>query len=379
MRILLLNYEYPPVGGGAATATREIARALRRLGHAPVVLTARFGELPERADEDGVTVVRLPCRRLRPDAASLGEMASYFAAAWPAVGPLVRQERIGAMLAFFSLPCGPLAWRAHRGTGIPYVVSLRGGDVPGNEPGLRFAHALLAPVRRRVLRGAAAVIANSPGLRALAEAADGVPVRVIPNGVDPAFFRPAAPAPHSPAPLRLLFVGRFHPQKNLPWLLRQLADFAGELPASFTLDLVGEGPRLPELRTLAAELGLQDRLRWRGWVPRSELPALYQGADVVLHPTLYEGMPNVLLEAMACGVAVVASDVPGNDAVVRPGETGFLHPLDDGAAFRSILRRLVAEPGLAPALGAAGRRAVERDFSWERTAQSYLELLLPAV
>jgi len=169
MTVLLVNYEYPPIGAGAATATQQIARCLVALGHHPIVLTSGFGTLRGPVEESGVRVLRLNSPRRKREASSVWEMAAFGALAAIRVRQLIRSGRVQAVIAFFSIPCGPVAWWARCGTGVPYVVSLRGGDVPGTEPGLRFVHALLSPLRRKILRGARAVVANSPGLKTLSE------------------------------------------------------------------------------------------------------------------------------------------------------------------------------------------------------------------
>jgi glycosyltransferase involved in cell wall biosynthesis len=219
------------------------------------------------------------------------------------------------------------------------------------------------------------VVANSPGLKAMAEKADPVPVHIIPNGVDTAFFVPAAaPRPRS-VPPRLLFVGRFQAQKNLPWLLDQLAEIRRATALSFALDLVGDGPLLPALAARVRELRLADAVQFHGWKDRAELRTYYQAADLVINPSLYEGMPNVVLEAMACGRPVLASRVPGNDTAVVDRSTGWLFPPGDAASFSDCLRTLLARPEITRQLGAAARVRAEREYSWARTAQSYLELL----
>lgn len=364
MNLLLINYEYPPVGGGAATATQAMARALASQGHTPHVLTARWGTLRGSTIEDGVHVHRVPALRSRAEACSIPEMSSFVVSALLAVRPLVRRHRLGGAIAFFAFPCGPVA----RWSALPFVVSLRGGDVPGAEPGLAWLHRLLTPIRRDMLRAAGAVVANSTGLAAMSEAADPVPVQVVPNGVDTALFRPAADPRPRGGPLRLLFVGRFQAQKNLAWLLRQLA--APGLPA-FRLTLVGDGPLRVALQADARQLGLADHLEWLGWRSRAQLAALYPQHDVVVNPSLYEGMPNVVLEAMACGLPVIASRVPGNDVLVRDGENGFLFPLDDAAALPAALGR-VADPGARSSLGRAARATAEA-YSWDAVARAYAQ------
>lgn len=373
MTVLLVNYEYPPIGAGAATATQQIACCLVALGHHPIVLTSGFGTLRGPVEESGVRVLRLNSPRRKREASSVWEMAAFGALAASRVRQLIRAERVQAVIAFFSIPCGPVAWWAHRGTGVPYVVSLRGGDVPGTEPGLRFVHSLLSPVRRKLLREARAVVANSPGLKTLSESADPLPVQVIANGVDADFFSPRAAA-RLPGPFRFLFVGRFQTQKNLPWLLRRLATLGAQNLPPFTIDLVGDGPQRTELTRLAESLGLAPFVSWHGWLPRERLVAIYQNADAILNPSNYEGMPNVLLEAMACGLPVLASDVPGNDAVVVTGVTGHLFTPGDETTFLVHAQSWLMNRAVAADLGAAGRARVVQNFSWLSSTRSYLKL-----
>jgi UDP-N-acetylglucosamine:LPS N-acetylglucosamine transferase len=108
MNILLINYEYPPIGGGAATATAAIASHLTSLGHAVTVLTSRFRDLRGSSREGGVHVVRCPAIRKRPERSGLLEMFSYLLSAGLMLGPVIRRYRIEASIVFFSFPCGPL-------------------------------------------------------------------------------------------------------------------------------------------------------------------------------------------------------------------------------------------------------------------------------
>jgi len=375
VRILLINYEYPPIGAGAATASQAIARSLVASGHHSTILTAGIGDLVGTSEEDGVRVIRLASRRQRRESAPISEMVSFMLWSLAAVRRVVRSERIDGIIAFFSFPSGPSAWWAHRDAGVPYVISLRGGDVPGAEPRLALIHRCLAPLRRPILRSAQAVVANSPGLKALAEKGYPAQVHMVPNGVDTIFFSPPAPPRPANAPARLLFVGRFQGQKNLFWLVEQLAVFRRLTALPFTLDLVGDGPLRDALTARIAQLQLADIVRFHGWKDRADLRAHYRCADLLINPSLYEGMPNVVLEAMACGCPVLASRVPGNDTVVVDRASGWLYSLGDAADFSDCLRTLLTRPDIATALSVAARIRVEGEYSWDRTTQSYLELL----
>jgi glycosyltransferase involved in cell wall biosynthesis len=335
------------------------------------VLTARFRDLPKESNEDGVAIERVRSFRRAAERCSIPEMISFLAGALIALPRVIRRDETEAAIIFFSFPSGPIGLLGRWIRGVPYVVSLRGGDVPGTEPHLARVHKMLAPLRRLVLRESRAIVANSDGLKMMAEAADPFTVRVIPNGVDTVLFQPAQRGAREGQPFRILFVGRFQSQKNLPLLLREVSKLPG---GSCELHLVGDGPLRAELHALGAGLGIANAITWHGWLPREQLREVYRAADCIVNPSLYEGMPNVVLEAMACGKPVIASHVAGNDAVVEHGVTGLLFRLDEPEALGASLRMLMADRGVAEEMGRRGRKRVEEDYSWRRVADSYVQL-----
>jgi len=145
------------------------------------VVTAGIGDVVGERTVDGVRTIRLHCRRERADRASLREMLSFVTVAWQRMPAIVRAIECDGVICFFSLPCGPVAWHTWKRTGVPYVISLRGGDVPGLVASIDRLHRILAPVRRAVLRNAISVIANSKGLQQLSCATDPVPVDSSPT------------------------------------------------------------------------------------------------------------------------------------------------------------------------------------------------------
>jgi glycosyltransferase involved in cell wall biosynthesis len=378
MRILLVNYEYPPLGGGAANATMFLARALAALGHEPLVLTAAAAGLAGETQEGGVRVVRVAALRRAHDRSNPVEMASFLAAASWHARPLARRHGSEAVIAFFTLPCGPVAWMLEAALGLPYVVSLRGGDVPGLVERIGWLHALATPIRRGVLRGARAVVANSESLAELSRRADPVPVQVVPNGVDCDFFRPAAEEAPAGGPLRLIAVGRLLDEhKNVSALLRALGALAPGLRSRFTLDVVGDGPDRARLEALARSLGLDGRVAWHGWRDKRETAELYRRAACLVNPSRYEGLPNTVLEAMASGLPVIASDVGGNNEAVEHEATGWLFPLGREGALEACLERLASEEAARRAMGARARSRVLERHSWTQAAQAYAALLQP--
>ncbi len=375
MRILLINYEHPPLGGGAGQATASIARELVAAGHSALVLTSLFRGQPVRDEVSGYSILRVPVIRRRADRCTPPEMLTFMAsAAFAALGE-VRAWKPDVTIAFFGIPSGPVALLLSAVCGVPYVVSLRGGDVPGFQPyDLARMHRLLGPVIRLLWRRSIGVVANSGGLRMLANRfAPDVDVAVIPNGVDVRTFRPREDGAGAAGPVRLLFVGRLVFQKGLDVLLSALAVLPGG--SDFQLEIIGDGDRKPALEAEAARLGFADRITFSGWSSREAIAVRYRRADVFVFPSRDEGMPNVVLEAMASGLPIVATKIAGSEDLVRDGESGFLVPVDDSAALAEALSRLLADRNLRETMGRANRARTEREFTWSRVASSYVDYL----
>ena len=371
MRILLINSEYPPIGGGAGNASANLARCLASLGHQVTVLTAGYRGLPRMESQAGVAVHRVPALRRRVDRSSPFEQVSFILAASLRALSLARQLKPEATLAFFGMPSGAVAWLLHKLQGIPYVVSLRGGDVPGFRPyDFKLYHRLISPFLHVIWRDSGAVVANSRGLRDLALAFDpktGIPI--IPNGVD--VVRYAAP-PRNWTPQALLSVGRVVHQKGLDLGLKALA---GLKDLDWHWRIAGDGPQMAPLQALTRELGLEGRITFLGWQSREELVRWYHSSTLFLFPSRHEGMPNAVLEAMAGGLPVVASRIAGNEELVLDGVTGRLVEPEDVESLRASLRPLLTDPTMCEKMGRAARLRVEDEYSWENTARQYSQLL----
>jgi glycosyltransferase involved in cell wall biosynthesis len=376
MRFLLINYEYPPIGAGAANATWHISKCLVEQGHSVGVLTARFGAMRGWAGENGVTVYRCAARRVFRERSNIVEMASFTVGAMLSLPQVIRRLRPDACIVFFSIPGGPVGLLARLAWRIPYVVSLRGGDVPGSEFTLKWTHRLLTPLRRMILKYSRKVVANSDGLKQLTERADPYPACVISSGVDSGYFCPGEPGPDEGG-FRVLFVGRFHAQKNLVALVEQFDVAAGKVGCkAMRLDLVGDGPQHAEVEAKIAELGLHDQVALLGWLPRDALLKVYRRADCLVNPSIGEGLPNVVLEAMACGLPVIASQVAGNDTLVKHRENGLLFDVGRPAELGDCLVQLAADRALCKAMGARGRAMALAEYSWSSVARKYAGLFV---
>ena len=371
MKILLINSEFPPLGGGAGNASANLARQLVTRGHEVVVLTARHARLPHEELWQGVRLLRIPCLRRRVDRSGAFEQLTFILGGSLWVRRLLKSFQAQVVLAFFGVPGGVIAWLVNKSHHIPYLVSLRGGDVPGFRPyDFGTYHRLVAPLLHRVWRDAGGLVANSQGLRSLAlQFEPDAHIELIPNGVDLATFYTVDRA-WSPA--RLLSVGRVVHQKGLDLALHALAELKD---LEWDWVIAGDGPKRVELEAMADHLGLASRVRWAGWQSRQELLSLYHQANLFVFPSRHEGMPNALLEAMACGLPVIASQIAGNEELVVPGKTGGLFPAESVESLREALRWMIPDAQLRRDMGSAGHLRVETQYTWESTAEGYDRLL----
>jgi glycosyltransferase involved in cell wall biosynthesis len=195
-------------------------------------------------------------------------------------------------------------------------------------------------------------------------------VVVIPNGLDHSLYVPG-PQP-APTPT-VLVLGRIEPYKRIDLVLRAVHRLRGRVPAARLL-VVGSGRGLEALRRLAADLGLSDCVRFTGFVDERTKVRCIQQAAVSVNTSDKEGWGLTVLEANACGVPTVASDVPGLRDAVRPGETGVLVPHGDVEALAGAIARLLTSDAERQHL-AAGARAWSLQFSWERSTEHMLRLI----
>jgi glycosyltransferase involved in cell wall biosynthesis len=373
MRILVINYEFPPLGGGAGNVSAYIARHAAREGHQIAVLTSHFKGLPRQEQVDGYTVHRVPVSRKHVYKCSIGEMFSFVANSIVPSFQLAQKFRPDLVHIHSGFPTGPLGLWLKLTCGIPYIMTLHGGEVPGFLPEeIGLLQRILEPATHLVWSTAAAVVAVSDGLRDLSlQAVPSVDIQVIPNGVDCEYFSPAIHRSQA-GPVRLLFVGRTVPQKGLSYMLQALGLVKEQGMRDWVWRVIGDGPMRPRLESQARELGIADQVEFTGWLPFEQIPGEMQSADVFVLPSNVEGMPLVLLQAMAAGLPVIATQVPGSVDLVQPQQNGFLVPPKDPPALAQALKALCCDAALRQAMGQRSRE-IALKLDWSEIAREYME------
>jgi glycosyltransferase involved in cell wall biosynthesis len=373
MNILILTEKYPPDAGGLAVSTRRLARGLAQAGYAVCVSTLHDSTAPGtmvESDEDGWSVFRIGTHRRADDT-----LADWF----DHIVTLHAARRFDVIHAMYVTRPAFIAVTAARYFGRPSVVSARGNDLDRTafDPG-KFSQVAWS------LQNASAVTAVTTDLVRKARAfAPGREVHFVPNSVDTALF---TPGPRDEALAQSLdlgngpvvaFIGEARQKKGLTVLLPAFARLCTRSNQEPVLLLVG-GVRkddAPILQVFQRQNPALD-VRVVPNVAHAELPAYYRLADVLVIPSLRDGMPNTLLEGMACEKAVVASDVGGiPDVLCKNGaENGILVPPGDVTALADAMLRLLAAPSLCARLGHAARLTVEADFTLAREIERNLEI-----
>ncbi len=368
MRVLLVTDIFPPAIGGPATFVDRLGRWLALRGHSVTVLCSSESRTDPRDDGRPFRVVRVPLANryqyeLEVRSRLLVLMGSHRRILVNGLDRYVMAPSRLLRRRFVLKVVGDVLWEAARNRG------LTNADPEAFQAGASRLYPAAWRGRAAVLRRARAVVVPSEYLARLVRGwgVPGLCVHVIPNAAPVA----DGPAPHqAPGPgLRVSFVGRLVNWKGVETLLLAAAA-ADELSVS----IAGDGPAGPLLESLARQLAIGDRVRFLGRCAPEQVASLLDRTDVLVLPSLYEGMSHTLLEAMSRGVPCVVSSCAGNLEVISPGVNGLVVPPGDPAYLRAILVELARDRDRLARL-AAGAVARARDFSIDRMGQAYEQLV----
>ena len=367
INILMLNYEFPPLGGGSANATYYLLKEFSKdpslrvdlvtSGSGPKLEVERFSE--------GITFFKLPVGKREPHFWTMSEIARWTWRALRFSRNLTRERDYDLCHCWSGWPSGIIGLLLRKR--IPYIVGLRGSDVPGYNLRLRvldrIAFRYISPFVWNRARGVTAV---SDHLRELAEkTSKRCPIQVIYNGVDAKHFQPGTP----PARFTVLYVGRLIERKGLIYLLRAFRSLSEELPDCRLL-IAGEGPDRQGLMEFCLRERIESRVSSLGVLDHDELRAVYQRVSVFVMPALEEAMPNAMLEAMASGLPLISSNtgarelLDGNGIVVETG---------NAAQLKEALSRYATDPFLRKRHGERSRILAET-MAWSGVALAYRDL-----
>ena len=359
IKILLINYEYPPLGGGTAIANQYLAKEFARIKNLKMdILTSSPGIFSQQYLYDNIRIIRLNIGKNSQNFhhQSYTDLFRFFliSTAWT----LNHRKDYDLIHAFSGLPGSITAWISR----LPYLVSFRGADEPGYEPRHDFLLKIIKPLLKIIYSRAKFLDANSQYLKSLLlKSFPNLSIQVINNGVDTTKFFPGEKMISQSV---ILCTSRLAQRKGVEFLIKAMPLVLAKIPQA-KLQLVGEGVLSSALKQLVKKLHLINSVKFLGLVEHDQLPTTYRQAKLFVLPSLSESQSNSLLEALASGLPVVATNVGGNPELINSQNEILVPPADSQKLAKAIIKALNKKwPKIH----------LSSESSWQKAASHYVKI-----
>jgi len=370
LNIIMLNYEFPPIGGGAANANLCLLNQFANNSKLKIdVLTSNQnpGIVTEQFAEN-ITIYKVGIHKKQLHYWRKIEVIEWLIKARRYQKKLMRKNNYHLAHAFFGFPTGWLCYRTKNK--LPYIISLRGSDVPGKNARLQRDYKILAPIFKAIWKNAASLVACSQGLKTRSlQFLPSVDINVITNGVDTERFHPAK-TKQNPDTLKLLTVGRLSSTKRVETLIDAVEILhKNNINVQFTI--AGDGSLMDQLKQLVSQKKLDDNIKFTGRTDPEEMPQLYRQSDIYISATMQEGMSNAMLEAMASGLPIVTAPCEGLEELID--NNGIILESETPQAIADTVTKLAENQNEYNQMSIAATNQAKK-FSWNNAAQEYLNI-----
>ncbi len=362
MKILILNYEFPPLGGGAGNATKYILKEFSHIKDLEIDLVTSSVEkfkLEQFSSNIRIHYLDIGKNPKKLHFQSIKDLLIYSKKAYSYIKKnLMKKNSYDLCHAFFGIPCGFIAKKLD----IPYIVSLRGSDVPFYNIKYKYLDKFFFKnLSKGIWADAKAVIANSSGLKDLALAS--IPnqeIGIIFNGIDTNEFIPKKDY-NLDGKLKILSVGRLIERKGFKYLIEAIKDLD-----NVSLSIIGDGPDLEYLKELSNGLDIN----FLGLIEHDDLGKLYKDYDLFILASLNEGMSNTVLEAMSAGLPLILSDTGGTRELIK--DHGFVVPTHNSEEIHKAITKYLNNPKLLEVYGRESREKALQ-MNWKSVSKQYLK------
>jgi len=366
----MLNYEFPPIGGGAGGAHLSLLRQYADNSDLKIDVLASAptpGFFTESFSKN-ITIYKVGLHKKELQFWRRAEVIEWLIKAGPHYRKLLRKNIYDLAHAFFAFPTGWLCYRS-RGK-LPYIISLRGSDVPGEHARLKLDYKILGSlVFKPIWKNAAGLIACSQGLKNRAlKFLPSAAIDVIPNGIDLDRFYSDKSA-KKPDTLRLLTVGRLSVTKRVEMLI-DAVEIVHKESCKVHLSIVGGGALEQQIRRSVSERDLTGVIEITGRVEPEEMPQIYRRSDIFISASMQEGMSNAMLEAMASELPIITTRCEGVDELIADNGIIVENPVPEDIA--ASIKQLIRDQHTCNSMSAASRKQASL-FSWSSVASRYLQ------
>jgi len=367
----MLNYEFPPIGGGAGKVHLNMLKEYSKRNdlNIDVLTSASHPGNYITNFSNNITIHKVGVHKKDLHFWRKIEILEWVINAGHYYKKMIKHNKYDLVHSFFGFPTGWFCYRSRNK--LPYIISLRGSDVPGKNLRFAFEYKLLGIFFKVIWKNASALIACSEGLKQRAlKFYPQVKIDVIPNGVDIEKFCPISQNTAKKSDvIRLITVGRLSITKRVDILIDAVKILV-EQGKNVKLLIVGGGFLKNSLEKLAAQKNLVNFIEFKGIVNSQQMPQLYQNNDLYVSATMQEGMSNAMLEAMACGLPIITTPCEGIDELIK--DNGIVVKEESADAVAKAISALVTNTEKMESMSRAARKHSE-NFTWKSISQVYLE------
>jgi len=362
----MLNYEFPPLGGGAGNANYYLLKEFTKDKRIRIdLVTSSISRFKKEKFSNNINIYYLNIGKNKNKIhyQTTKDLLLYSFKAYFFTKKLIKENSYNLVHAWFGIPCGFIAMFLKK----PYIVSLRGSDVPFHNPRFKILDKFLFKHLSKIIwRKAKFVVANSEGLKKLArKTSPKQKIGVVYNGIDTQEFKPLKNKKNSKT-LKIIFIGRLAIIKGINYLLKALGSLKNK---DFVLTLIGEGKEKENLKELAKDLKIEKQVKFLGPIPHQKITKYYQENDLFILPSLNEGMSNTVLEAMACGLPIITTNVGGSKELIN--NNGFVIPKANSKKLKEAIEKYLKNKNLIKNYSIQSRKIAEK-MNWEKVSQKYL-------
>ena len=368
----MFNNEFPPLGGGTGTVNFELFNCFKNYDNLIIdLISSASGKKKEtKKFSENITIHKLPVGRKNIHHASNAELISYFIKASFFGIKLGKKNKYDFIFVWATVPASFPALILKFFKKIPFIIRISGPDIPGYEQRYNTVYKIISPFIKFAWKKSELIISKCKSEKEMIlEINPKLKIKTIYNGVDTEKFKPGDK--NSDNNLRLICPARLIKHKGQYTLIKAVSDLKKRGIVVYA-NLVGEGDEKDALVKFAEEKGVSQEIYFSEYVPREKMPEEYRKADIFVLPSHKEGMSNALLEAMACGLPVIVTDVGGTEELVDE-KNGFVFKPGDTVALTKILKHIFKKKEIINKLGQNSRKKVE-NFKWKNIAEEYLKL-----